>query len=90
MDRMPGWTSRTYREPVAFTGSVVLLCGDTVSVTVTNISEDGCQIAYEPDAILPIGAEVRLKFDLVSFAGTVRWAFNGRAGLRFSNSAEIT
>jgi hypothetical protein len=63
---------------------MILSDGMTIAVTVTNISDDGCQIAFERHQTVPIGTEVRLKLEEQSLAATVRWALNGGAGLRFS------
>lgn len=80
MDRLPSWTGRDGREPVSFPAYVVVT-GREVPVTICNISEDGCQI--ECAETLTIGANISLRLDLVSLGATIRWAFDGKAGLRF-------
>ena len=78
---MSEWRERAERDPVSVAGSLVL-AGKDVPVLITNVSDGGCQV--ECDETLPIGSPVSLRIELVSVAATVRWCFQGRAGLRFT------
>ena len=80
MVQVPGWIDRADREPVSVAASLVLT-DRNLPVQIINASADGCQI--ECEEMLPIGASVSLRLELVSFAATVRWAMLGKAGLKF-------
>ncbi|WP_430741969.1 PilZ domain-containing protein [Sphingomonas hankyongi] len=80
MERMAGWIDRPDRDPVSVAASLVI-AGRQLMAEITNVSDDGCQIACEEN--LPIGAAVSLRLELVSIAATVRWSLPGKAGLRF-------
>ena len=75
-----GWVERATREPAAFPGIVVLADGRRFPITITNVSAGGCQI--QCGATLPIGAEINLVIGRELIAADVRWAIDGRAGLR--------
>lgn len=82
MDRLPGWTDRDSREPASFPAILIFGEGQRMPVTITNISSDGCQV--EGADAVPIGETVRIELaGNISAEATVRWAFMGRAGLRF-------
>jgi hypothetical protein len=74
------WVDRPDRDPVCVEASLAL-AGRQLPVVITNVSDDGCQIACEET--LPIGATVSLRIELVSVQATVRWSFADKAGLRF-------
>jgi hypothetical protein len=77
---MTDWVNRPDRDPVSV-AAVLVLAGRKMAVEITNVSDDGCQVACQET--LPIGAPVRLRLELVSIAATVRWSLAGKAGLRF-------
>ena len=78
----PKWPKREDRRPVRATGTLYLPDGSAVSVRLTDISFDGCQV--ETDVILPIGHKVKLALPrLGDINAQVRWALPGRAGMRF-------
>lgn len=82
MDRIAGWVGRQDRRRASRPGSVVLSDCGTVDVIVTNLSDDGCQIAVAET--LPIGRRVRLNIlGERPCEATVRWAIPGAAGLQF-------
>ena len=86
MDRMPGWTDREEREPASFAGALLLSSGERIPVTITDISNDGCQV--QSDERIPIGDIVTLELTgEMSTEASVRWAVSGRAGLQFRNQA---
>lgn len=78
--RLPGWIDRDDREPVSFTGAVVLPDGTAIPVIVTDVSSAGCRV--QCDATLPIAKTVRLEVGGRSVDADVRWALPGMAGLR--------
>ena len=82
MDRLPGWIDRDSRETTSYPAIVTLAEGHRLPVTITNISNEGCQV--ECAETLPIGQTVRIELagDIKADA-SVRWAIVGRAGLRF-------
>ena len=83
MDRLPGWTDRDGRQPTSFPAIIVLPDGTRLTVTITNISNEGCQV--ETPATLPIGKTVRIELaGDISADASVRWSIDRRAGLRFS------
>lgn len=77
---MPGWISRRDREPVTIPGRVVLADGHSISVTVLDITPEGCRVRCEET--LPIGAPVTVEFGGSSTNAHVRWALGGEAGLQ--------
>jgi len=80
--RLPGWIDRDDREPTSFTGAVVLPDGESIPVTIADVSSVGCRV--ECEGTLPIGAKVRLAVGGKSVAAHVRWALPGSAGLRLA------
>jgi len=58
--------------------------GQKLSVTVADISNDGCQIRFAAERTVPIGANVVLDLELARLQATVRWSIDGRAGLQFA------
>lgn len=82
MRRMPGCIDRPYREPVSFSGSIVLPNARELDVMITNVSDQGCQVTCEER--LPIGKLVRLQLEgHDGVDAMVRWALTGAAGLQF-------
>jgi len=82
MDRVPGWIDRDERQEAEFPGIVILANGNRLPVTITNVSEGGCQL--ECGHPLPIGESVKLELAGGHGAeGNVRWSVSGKAGLRF-------
>jgi hypothetical protein len=80
MRRMPGWISRADRMPVYLCGSLSLHDGQTLPVTITDLSPDGCKVC----AALTIGEVVQLDVpgrDTVR--ANVRWSILGKSGLLF-------
>ena len=84
MDRLAGWIDRVAREPTAFPAVVVLPDGRRSSVMITDVSNEGCQVAG--DETLPIGKIVRIELagGIIADA-SVRWQLQGRAGLQFTS-----
>jgi hypothetical protein len=86
MQRMQGWIGRKDRFPVAIEAVVHRADGATVSVRLTDFSEEGCRMEGDD---FHIGEHVRIdvpKLGLVK--AQVRWALAGSAGTRFFNEAE--
>jgi hypothetical protein len=86
MQRMQGWIGRKDRFPVAIDAVVHRADGATVSVRLTDFSEEGCRIEGDD---FHIGEHVRIdvpKLGLVK--AQVRWALAGSAGTRFFGEAE--
>jgi hypothetical protein len=87
MQRMHGWIGRKDRFPVGMDAVVHRSDGGTVSVRLTDFSEEGCRM--EGDELFQIGERVRIdvpKLGLVN--AQVRWALAGSAGTRFFNETE--
>ena len=86
MQRMQGWIGRKDRFPVAIDAVVHRGDGATVSVRLTDFSEEGCRTEGDD---FQIGERVSIdvpKLGLVK--AQVRWALAGSAGMRFFNEAE--
>jgi hypothetical protein len=78
----PGWIDREDRKPVTLPGSIVLPGGTRLDVVISNVSQAGCQVRCP--GTLRIGQIVRVELESGTAAeATVRWALQGRAGLRF-------
>ena len=87
MHRMHGWIGRKDRDEVAIPAIVHRDDGSRQSVTLSNLSRDGCRI--ESDGHFRIGE--RLKIAIPSMGqvkAQVRWALPGSAGARFLISAD--
>ena len=84
MDRMPGWIDRDRRLDASIVGFIMLPDGQKLSVTVADISNDGCQIRFAAERTVPIGANVVLDLELARLQATVRRSLDGRAGLQFA------
>jgi hypothetical protein len=84
--REPGWISRDDRVPAGLCGSAQRADGSQISVTVSDLSRDGCRLDFNGDG-LRIGEWVDLQADgQQKMRGQVRWALLGSAGLRFGDS----
>jgi len=75
-----GWIDRAEREPSCFPSILVLSDGRRFPITITNVSECGCQVSCAET--LPIGAMVDLKIGEKLIPADVRWSIDGKAGLR--------
>ena len=81
-EKVSGWIDRNERRPVQAAAVAYLPDGGAVSVRLTDISYEGCQV--ESDEILPIGCRITLALPrLGDIAAQVRWSLHGRAGIRF-------
>jgi len=74
------WTDRRQRHKVQLEAALIMPDGSTTETIVSDLSLDGCKIV----AWLRIGDVVRLRIPRIGeVQGQVRWAMNGRAGVRF-------
>lgn len=78
--QVPSWIEREEREPVSLGATLVLPDGRSVSVTIQDVSANGCCVAS--DEVLPVAQVVRLNLGRNSVEAEVRWALVGAAGLR--------
>jgi len=88
MQRMHGWVGRKDRHPVAIDAVVSWDDGRKESVTLSNVSADGCRI--ESDLDFRIGE--RLEIDVPRMGpmkAQVRWAFAGSAGAKFLAEEDV-
>jgi Flp pilus assembly pilin Flp len=77
---MENFRKRGLRHSVELDASVMRGNGADVAVVVTDLSLDGCCLVGQ----LQIGEQVTVKIPKVgNLVGEVRWAFMGRAGIRF-------
>lgn len=82
--REPGWISRDDRVPTLVEGNARREDGTIVSVTMSDVSREGCRLDYRGEA-LRIGEWVDLEADGQSaMRGQVRWSLLGSAGVRFA------
>jgi hypothetical protein len=81
--RVPGWIEREEREPISVGAILVLPDGRSVSVTIRDVSANGCCVAS--DEVLPVAQTVLLDLGSESVEAEVRWALAGAAGLRLRN-----
>jgi PilZ domain len=87
MQRMQGWIGRKDRFPVAIEAVVHRSDGASVSVRLTDFSEEGCRM--EGDDVLQIGERVSIDVPRLGLVkAQVRWALGGSAGMRFFTQAE--
>jgi hypothetical protein len=76
---------RRQRHRVQLEAELVRLDGSTTRTIVSDLSLDGCRVA----GWFLIGDSVTLRLPQIgNVRGQVRWALNGRAGVRFLPSAE--
>ena len=78
------WTAaRELRRSAQLNVSVSRSDGTSLSVIVTDISRDGCQL--RTDAMFGVGELIELKHELLgTLCAEVRWACAGRVGLQFA------
>lgn len=82
---MENFQQRGLRHSVRLDASVRRGNGADVAVVVTDLSLDGCCLIGQ----FQIGEQVTVKIPKVgSLTGEVRWAFMGRAGVRFESKAQ--
>jgi len=86
MQRMQGWIGRKDRFPVAMDSIVHRADGATVTVRLTDFSEEGCRM--EGEDVFHIGEHVRIDVPRLGLVkAQVRWALAGCAGTRFFDEA---
>ena len=88
MQRMHGWIGRKDRLPVVIDAVVHRSDGSTVSVKVTDFSDQGCRM--EGGETFTIGERVHIavpRFGMVE--AQVRWAIDEIAGIRFLIDSQI-
>ncbi len=74
------WPDRRQRHRVQLEADLIQADGATSQTIVSDLSLDGCRIA----GWFRIGDDVRLRIPRIGeVRGKVRWAMNGRAGVRF-------
>lgn len=79
------WPERRRRHAVRLDAVVTRLDGTELTAIVTDLSLDGCCLTGS----FRIGERVRVKVPRIgTMTGEVRWAFLGRAGLRFLTARE--
>ena len=80
--REPGEIKRAPRVDTKFETSLIDSDGNTVSVTVIDISREGCRM--ETDGTLKIGENVQIKVPKYgTFPAQIRWALGNEAGAVF-------
>jgi PilZ domain-containing protein len=80
--RMHGWIGRKDRDDVAIDAVVHRDDGSENSVTLRNLSPDGCRIESDDD--FRIGERLKIAIPtLGQLNAQVRWALPGSAGARF-------
>jgi len=81
------WPDRRLRHPVQLEAEIVHLDGRESPTIVTDLSLEGCRV----NGWFLIGEPVCLRIPRIGLVrGQIRWAMNGRAGVRFHPSAETT
>jgi hypothetical protein len=79
---MHGWIGRKDRDEVAIDAVVHRDDGSSESVTLTNLSTDGCRIESEND--FRIGEHLQIGIPSIGqLDAQIRWALPGSAGARF-------
>ena len=82
LERTHNWRERGDRRLVNVSAVAYLSDGSAISVHLTNISYEGCQVELEE--MLPIGEKLKLALPrLGEISAQVRWSLPGRAGLHF-------
>jgi hypothetical protein len=80
--RMHGWIGRKDRDEVAIDAVVHRDDGSKESVTLTNLSPDGCRI--DSDGDFRIGERLQIAVpSMGQMNAQIRWALPGSAGARF-------
>ena len=86
--RLQGWIGRKDRFPVAIDAVVKRADGTSVSVRLTDFSDDGCRM--EGEEIFHIGERVKIDVPRMGLVkAQVRWALPGSAGTRFVIEADL-
>jgi len=84
---MHGWIGRKDRDEVAIDAVVHRDDGSKRSVTLSNLSPEGCQI--ESEGQFRIGERLQIAIPRVGqLDAQVRWALPGSAGARFLEQSE--
>lgn len=84
MDRSD-WPDRRPRHKVQLEAELVQANGTAMGTIVSDLSLEGCRIL----GWFQIGDQVRLRIPRIGIVtGQVRWAMNGRAGVRFIPNVE--
>ncbi|HVL79054.1 MAG TPA: PilZ domain-containing protein [Sphingomicrobium sp.] len=84
--RIHGWVSRNDRQDARIDAVIHRTDGDKVTVTLTNLSYEGCRI--EAGDTFRIGERVRIAIPRVgTIDAQVRWALDGKAGAQFSSES---
>jgi hypothetical protein len=79
------WPDRRQRHRVQLEAELIHTDGSTSRTIVSDLSLDGCRVV----GWFRIGETVHLKIPRIGdVRGQVRWAMNGRAGLRFIRTAK--
>ena len=87
--REPGWTPRNDRHAVDLAAIVHRGEGEPLSVTVRDLTEQGCRIST--DETLLIGEQIRLEIPRLGYlSAQIRWSFDGEAGARFNGDEPIS
>lgn len=87
MDREHGWIGRKDRHPIAVDAVVHRDDGSNVTVTVVDLSDEGCRI--ESDEHFRIGEHVEIDLPGTGrVKAQIRWALPDSAGARFVTGAE--
>ena len=74
------WPERRQRHQVQLEAEMVQSDGSSIMTIVSDLSLDGCRVA----GWYSIGEQVTLNLPRIGkVQGQVRWAVNGRAGVRF-------
>ena len=80
VDKSGNWPERRQRHAVRLEASVTKTGGGTVASNVTDLSLDGCCLGGN----FKIGELLQLKIPRIGVhSAEVRWAYMGRAGVRF-------
>ena len=87
MHRLHGWIGRRDRDEVAIDAVVHRDDGSKESVTLTNLSPDGCRIESNGD--FRIGERLQIAIPRIGqLNAQIRWALPGSAGARFFQQTE--
>ncbi len=88
MQRMHGWIGRKDRGNVKIDAVVHRCDGSKHSVTLSNLSDEGCRIESQGD--LRIGERVQIAIPRRGeVEAQVRWALSGSAGARFLPETDL-
>jgi hypothetical protein len=85
---MHGWIGRKDRDEVAIHAVVHRNDGSKESVTLANLSPDGCRI--ESNSHFRIGERLQIAIPSIGqLNAQIRWALPGSAGARFLQRADV-